>query len=114
MPVEVGRLRAGKQALVSRYVPRTLTCCIRSKRLVVSSAVPRRSMALVLLIPMSTPPKRSTAAAAGASDVFFTTNITDDRQRLATGRRDRFCRGVDGPRQSRVWLIGLGQQHDIG
>src|SRR4029077_17538974 len=30
-------------------------------------------------------------ARGGASDVLFTTNITDDRQRLAPGRRDRLC-----------------------
>src|SRR5690606_6973298 len=58
--------RCGRQAWAQRKLPRALTCCIRSKRFIGVSSVPRSQMALALLTRMSMPPKASTVAATAA------------------------------------------------
>src|SRR6478736_2259708 len=58
--------RCGRQTWAHRNVPRTLTCCIRSKRFIGVSSAPRSQIALALLTRMSMPPKRSTACATAA------------------------------------------------
>ena len=55
--------RCGSAVFVNSQVPRTLICCMRSKRLVGRSAVEARLIALALLSTTSMPPNAATASA---------------------------------------------------
>jgi len=69
--------RYGKQHLDTRYVPRVLIWCIRSKVFMGVSCVPVRLMALALFTTMSMPPNCLTAVSTdswmAASDLTSTT-----------------------------------------
>src|SRR5690554_3943335 len=58
--------RCGRQAWAHRKVPRELTCCIRSKRFIGVSSVPRSQIALALLTRTSSPPNPATVAATAS------------------------------------------------
>ncbi len=60
-------LSQGRQVFDTRNVPRALTWCIRSKRLIAISSVPSSAIALALLTTMSMPPKASAPCATAAS-----------------------------------------------
>ena len=63
------------QVREQRNVPRTFTCCMRSKRFISVASVPVRLIALALFTRMSMPPK--------AAIVAFTAAVTWSSKRMS-------------------------------
>ena len=106
--------RYGRQACAQRKLPRALTCCIRSKRFIGVSSVPRSQIALALLTRMSMPPNASTVAATAARTCVLFADVALQRQRAAAGGFDFGRGGVDGAGQLRIGHRGLRRDRDVG
>jgi hypothetical protein len=62
---------------------------------------------------MSDPTKGFGSLRDGYADVVISPNVKLKRKRFAADRLDLAGDGRDGPRQFRMWLVGLGCDHDV-